>query len=169
MTVNYNQRLMKVCKKGHLNKGFALLDEMMQNKIELSHYNFSALIHGAIKSNQPQRYKSIWNDFINKYEIKPNYITYSLAISAASRCNEIETVKQFRKELEINYELQMDNKTYNELINSFARIHHIEDMLDIYNKMKLLEIVDCCTISCLLSGCVKSMFTFCFFVIFCYA
>ena len=154
----YTEKLLKLCRKGRVNDGLVVIDEMIENKIDLSHYNFSALIHGCIQSKQPERYKSIWDNFINKYNVSPNHITYSLAISAASRCNDTVGVKELSDELLRNYLSKMDLKTWNQLIDSFGRINDINSMLSLFNTMEQETncVPDGCTISCLLNACIKS-------------
>eukprot|EP01083_Nonionella_stella_P089010 248331_1 len=157
LTCSYNAQLMRLCKKGKLNDAFVLIDQMTENKVRFSHHNVSALLHGCIQSNQPAQYRSIWKQFVDNRNIKPNYITYSLAISAASRCNDLKTVQTLAIEMRRNHLHQMTSQTWNQLIDSFGRINQINLMFDAYHQMQQSNCVpDSCTISCLLHGCIKN-------------
>ena len=106
-------KLMKLCKNGQLDDSFKLINECKQLNIDsnssltLSHIHFSLLLEGCIKSNKSEKYKSIWDIFINEYNIKPNHITYSLVIHAAAKCNDMIQIKIFLNEMFDEYD-----KTY---------------------------------------------------------
>eukprot|EP01083_Nonionella_stella_P183297 661980_1 len=81
--IEYDVKLMNLCKKGKLSAGIDLVNEMRHKNVPLSHYTLSALLRGCIDSGDYKKYRLIWNQFTKEYKIKSNHISYLQGISAA--------------------------------------------------------------------------------------
>lgn len=150
---------MKLCKNGQLNQGLKLMHECNLNcpSFKLGHIHLSLLLEACIKARKPEKYRSIWNKFINQYKIRPNHISYCLAAHAAAKCNDIRQLTSIINQMFGSIDKNVfDIKTYNSLIHSLTLTNPIDiDLIfDIYIN-KMID-PDHYTLSSLFNACIKS-------------
>ena len=70
-------------KKGNVSQSIEILNEMIDNNIELTHYSLSSILHTCLNGNDTHLYTKIWNIFVMDHAINPDIGCYNLLIKTA--------------------------------------------------------------------------------------
>ena len=157
--LQYEKRLWKLSKKGDIDTSFRILNEMIAENIELTHYALSSMLHSCINNNvEIGQYEKVWTQFVTDQRVEPDIGCYNLLIKAASQCQDSYNLNRYGNEMKTKFPFEMNTRKWNGLIAAFARLNDINAMFNEYHAMKRANISpDCYTMSILINAVLKGI------------
>lgn len=142
--VRFEKRLWKLSKSGDNGQCLSVFEEMKKERVELSHFALSSMLHCCLKSKNQNGsvsdsmalYASIWSEFVEDHGVCPDAGCYGLAVKAASECLHSENVVRFGQEMKERFIGELDVRKWNGLIAAFGRLGDIERMFGEFEAMK---------------------------------
>ena len=158
LRIEYEKKLWRLSKKGEIDKGFKILNEMKQKQIEITHYALSSMLHCYINNKeQIVQYQKVWNMLVIDGRVQADVSCYCLLIKAASYCSDCHEIKKWIKETKNLFFSELDVRKWNGFISALSRSNDICSMFDEYGAMKAANLSpDSFTFSILINAAIKS-------------
>ena len=140
--VDYDRKLMALCKAGRVDAGAALVNRMIDANIELSHFTLSALLTGCIAQHRLHKSDEacalsaeLWRRFVRDFFVRPNRVSFVLAMDAASRCGDVSRVHRLRAAL-LSNDICLSQLDWNRVLDALGRCDAVGAMLKDFDRMR---------------------------------
>ncbi|KAM7264052.1 hypothetical protein ACFE04_001735 [Oxalis oulophora] len=129
----YNIRINAYCKKGCLNHGFRLLEEMERASFLPTLETLTTLIHGAGLARNIIKARELFDE-ISKRNVNPDIGTYNALITAFLQARDYQSAIKLMEEME-EKNIGHDNITYHTMFLGMLRSNGIEGVVTLYDRM----------------------------------
>lgn len=134
-SVMYGSLLKGFCRQKRFERVWAIYEEMLMRKMELSIVTYNSLIDACARSGEMHRVQPLLED-MSRHHIAPNVITYSTVIKGYCSANCLDDAFKLLHDMKQDSQLCPDEVTYNTLLDGCARYGLFDRGMSVLKEMR---------------------------------